>query len=80
MQEEWRSVKNFEGRYEISNLGRVKSLTRGRWKERIMVQHDHREGYLVIWLRQPSIHKKYFVHRLVAEAFIPNPDNSPVVN
>lgn len=77
MEEEWRPVKGYEGLYEVSNMGRVKSLYRG--KERIMSTSDDSSGYKRVKLTKQTIKGKS-VHRLVAEAFIPNPMNLPVVN
>ena len=85
----WKPIKNFEGMYEVSNLGRVKSLprlkinNRGKQltKERIMKPHDFNAGYYKVPLTDKKHNKKYYlVHRLVAQAFIPNLDNLPQVN
>ena len=87
--EEWKPIEGFEGRYEISNHGRVKSVERevklfGRaikkFPERIMYHVIHNNGYKVVWLRKPGVHLKMFIHVMVARAFIPNPENKPVVN
>lgn len=87
--EEWRDIAGFEGRYQVSSRGRVRSLRRalmypnGRRvvPRRLMTLHWHTNDYWVVWLRKDgTIHKKMFVHRLVADAFIPNPGNLPVVN
>ena len=77
MEEEWRPVKGYEGLYEVSNMGRVKSLYYG--KERIMRTPDNSTGYRNVELARQTPKRK-LVHRLVAEAFIPNPMNLPVVN
>ena len=75
----WESVVGFEGSYEISNLGRVKGLSRrvdtihGRsWytKERILSTHYLKEGYEIVTLSMNGDDRKYLVHRLVAEAFL----------
>lgn len=87
--EEWKPIEGFEGRYEISNHGRVKSVEREikifgrsirRIPEKIMYHVIHNNGYKVVWLRKPKQHIKFFIHVLVARAFIPNPDEKPVVN
>ena len=90
VEEIWKDIKDFEGRYQISNEGRVKSLARkfidrsGREqniKERILKLRNDKDGYKVISIRDGSGKRKSFrVHRLVCEAFIPNPDNKPQVN
>ena len=77
MEEEWKPIKGYEGLYEVSNMGRVKSLHYG--KERIMKTPDDLAGYKRVRLTKQTIKQKR-VHRLVAEAFIPNPMNLPVVN
>ena len=88
MQEIWKSVKGYEGMYEVSNLGRMRSVTR-------VVERGHNiplsvkgrilkfskvQGYSRISLSQGFNSKQYKVHRLVAQAFIPNPDNKPFIN
>lgn len=86
--EQWAPIKDFESQYQISTHGRVRSLSREVCNpkscriipERLMTLHHHTNGYSVVWLRKPSIHRKYFVHRLVAQAFIPNPAEKQVVN
>ena len=85
MNEEWRDIPGYEGLYQVSNLGRVKSLekidARG-WhrKEKILVQIDNMHGYYQLMLYKNKNKKKISVHRLVALAFIPNPNNYPCVN
>ena len=74
----WKPVVGYEGLYEISNMGRVKSIKFN--KEKILFLQKDKDGYLRSGLRKMGKLKKYFVHRLVAEAFIPNPNNLPIVN
>jgi len=71
MEEIWKPVVGYEGLYEISNLGKVKSLKYG--KERILKPRNNK-GYLEVDLPKDGKHKSYKVHRLVAQAFIPNDD------
>lgn len=90
MNEEWKFIKGFEGFYQVSNFGNVSSIDRyvmskcGSYrlsKGIVMKQYkDKKDGYLHINLRNGKLNKVYQVHRLVAEAFIPNPDNLPQVN
>lgn len=84
MQEIWKDVQGYEGQYQVSNLGRVKSikrkLTNGRSvSEKILNSSSKKktqDGYLMVALAG----RTFRVNRLVAAAFIPNPDNKPVVN
>lgn len=88
--ENWKPVKGYEGIYEVSDLGRVRSIDRvmvfktGRavlLKGRIMKQNTHYKGYKRLLLSNGEDREHgHFVHRLVADAFIPNPDGLPEVN
>ena len=91
MKEEWRDIKGFEGYYQISNMGRVKSLERMKRSglnggcyvtvpEKILEGVDNGYGYLQVSLSKDGKDKNYLVHRLVAQAFISNPNNLPEVN
>ena len=81
MKEEWRDIKGFEGLYQVSNLGRVKSLNyRRTGKEGILKGKDNGKGYLFVQLYKEGKVEKPLVHRLVATAFLENPDNLPEVN
>ena len=76
MQEEWKDIKGYEGLYKISSYGRVKSLGNDKnRKEKILSSKSNREGYVRVYLFKDGKGKMYRVHRLVAEAFIPNPNN-----
>jgi hypothetical protein len=88
-EEIWEDVKGYEGLYQVSNMGRVKSLARivehppqGTLtvKEKILTPSKNRVGYLQVRLSKSSTECLKYIHRLVAEAFILNPDNKPQVN
>lgn len=88
--EQWRTVVGYEGLYEVSNLGRVKSLPRYSFRNNGIVQRiygrlihltkDSHTGYYRVTLSKDGSQKFVGVHRLVAQAFIPNPDNLPIIN
>lgn len=82
--EQWKFIPGFEGLYMVSNFGRAKSLDRITYDNRkikgTILTPVKRKGYLYVHLRNGSISKHFSVHRLVAMAFIPNPDNLPQVN
>lgn len=79
--EEWRQVKGYEGLYEISSFGRVKSLNYHQTgKEGILLPRKDKDGYFYINLYKDKKRTTKKVHRLVAEAFIPNPENLPCIN
>jgi hypothetical protein len=75
----WKDVMDFEGRYQVSDFGRIKSFARNKLGI-IITPYKTQFGYHAITLR---INKKLtyrFIHRVVATAFIPNPNNKPSVN
>ena len=91
--EEWRPIAGYEGLYEVSSLGRVRSLDRvttrlSRWgteitlkvKGGILQPENHTNGYQSVMLCNNGCRVRLLVHRLVAKAFVPNPDNLPEVN
>ena len=73
MKEEiWKDIEDFEGLYQVSNLGRVKSLVRPyRRTEKIITATPNTTGYLIVGLRRPGSVKSMLVHRLVMQAFEP---------
>ena len=75
--EQWKPVEGFEN-YEVSNLGRVKSLWYG--KEKILKPVKNKYGYLRVGLCRNGQCKMFLVHRIVAEAFLPNPMGLPEIN
>lgn len=86
MKEEWQDIKGYEGKYQISNMGNVKSIHYKKSKEinerilkpRFVTRKGHNYYYVV--LSKDNIPHTFKIHRLVAEYFIPNPQNKPVVN
>lgn len=78
MLEEWRDIKDYEGLYQISNKGNVRSLYFG--KQKILKQAIKVGGYKQVCLYKNKLTKSYQVHRLVGESFIDNPNNSPMIN
>lgn len=89
MIENWRDIEGYEGYYQVSNYGRVKSLDRDLMckkdrkchrKGQIIKQQKNKHGYAVVTLRKPGEKKTFFVHRLVALAFIPNPEKHTEIN
>lgn len=82
MEEEiWSDVEGYEGKYMVSNIGKVKSLDYHRTgKEKIMKPRKDKKGYLYVGLYKNKKEKWVSVHRLVAAAFIPNPENKPCID
>ena len=77
----WKDIEGYEGLYQVSNKGRIKSLNyRRTGKERVLSSSPTSSGYLVVCLYKNKKPKPFLIHRLVAEAFIPNSDNLPEVN
>lgn len=77
MQEEiWKPIKDFEGLYEISNLGIVRSL----YNNIILKPSSNGRGWLKVGLHKKGQITQRYIHRLVGQAFIPNPGNLPEIN
>lgn len=74
MTEQWKPIGGYGGKYEVSDLGRV------RQGEKSVNQYKDGKGYLRVSLYKDGAERNFKVHRLVALAFIPNPDNLPMVN
>lgn len=91
MSEKWLPVKGYEGHYEVSDKGRIKVVKRRiessrgdgysySWKEKILKPTRLPNGYVRVCLYKDKSRKFLCVHRLVAIAFLPNPENKPQVN
>ena len=88
--EVWKDIEGYEGLYQVSNFGNIKSLARivhsekrsdYKIKEKVLKQSDTTTGYKKVELHKDNKKRKSFkVHRLVAQAFIPNPENKREVN
>lgn len=83
MNEEYRTIDGYEGLYEVSNLGNVRSLYDGRhqkYRTKILKPRMKPDGHVQVVLSKSGKVKQFLVHRLVAQAFLPNPQNLPQVN
>lgn len=77
----WKDIEGYEGLYQVSNTGKVRSLNYRRTGEtKVLKPSTSKLGYKSVNLCKDGKNKGYLVHRLVALAFIPNPNNYPVVN
>lgn len=79
----WKDIKGYEGLYQISNLGRVKSLRKQKGfyiREEVILKNRIDRGYLKVTLSKDNKLKYISVHRLIAEAFIPNPENKSFID
>ena len=85
MTEEWRTAVYdgiiYEGLYKVSNFGRILSLNyRNTGKAKLMTPVERKDGYFQVGLSKNGEYKKRLVHRLIAETFLPNPENKPCIN
>lgn len=76
----WRDIENYESLYQVSNLGRIKSLPKFHQGERLLKGRVDKSGYLYIGLIKDKTKKSYKIHRLVAKSFLENINNHPCVN
>lgn len=80
MTEVFKDINGYEGLYQVSNLGNVKSLNYLRTGKERILKPGERRGYLYVTLCKDIKHKNYDIQRLVADAFIPNPLHLPCIN
>lgn len=87
--EVWRDIPGYEGHYQASTRGRIRGLDRqvcdpqGKCRSHkgaIKMPQLHNTGYLVVHLYRTTIREKKFIHRIVAQTFLENPDDHPIVN
>jgi len=76
MNEIWKDIKGYKGLYQVSNLGKIKSIKRNV----ILIPAKNHKGYLIVSLTKNNDKKTFSLHRLVAETFISNTENKPQVN
>ena len=76
MKEIWKEILGYEGLYEVSNLGRVRNMRTGR----ILKPGPDKDGYLLVGLYKSGVRTTNKIHRLVGQAFLPNPQNLPQIN
>lgn len=81
MEEIWKDIEGYEGLYQIGSCGNIRSLNyRGTKTIHLLKQTKSKDGYPIINLNKNGNKKSLQVHRLVGQAFIPNPDNLPCIN
>lgn len=76
----WKDINGYEGLYQISNFGKVKSLSRKRSRKERILKQDYNKGYFRVSLYKNGKSKHYMVHILVANAFVANIKNLPEIN
>jgi hypothetical protein len=91
MKEVWKDIEGYESLYQVNQLGEIKRLPyiqphpyrighSMHFKERILKQSNDKDGYKIITLWKNNKSKTYRTHRLIANVFIPNPNNKPEIN
>ena len=81
MKEIWKDILGYEGKYQVSNQGRIKSLNYNNTsQERVMRLISTKDGYLQVGLHKDGKRKNHLVHRLVAQTFIENPSGKPCID
>ena len=81
MEEIWKDIEEYEGLYQVSNYGNIKAFYyKGKRHQTLLRKSVGKLGYEMVGLNKNGVHKTFTVHRLVAQAFIPNPDNKPCID
>lgn len=88
LMEQWKDITDYEGMYQVSDQGKVRGLNRTairgnkiiRVKGMQLAERPNDKGYLTVSLCKKGVRQNYYIHRLVAISFIPNPDHLPEVN
>ena len=80
MEEIWKEIPGFEGLYQVSNYGEIRSTPRRGTAGGVMKGHVDQKGYINITLRKDGMQYTQKLHRLIAITFIPNPHNYPEIN
>lgn len=78
--EQWKDIEGFDGKYQVSNFGRIRTTNYHRTKQCKMMKLSKNFDYLGVRLTKNGKGRTFFVHRLVASAFIENPEKKPYVN
>lgn len=78
--EVWRNVPTYEGLYEASNMGRIRSVTNSNYQGGGKILSSKSKQYVVVRLFRKGIFKAFRAHGIIAEIFIPNPENKPQIN
>lgn len=76
----WKDIGGYEGLYQVSNIGRVKRLLKGNLNGRILKPVTDKDGYSRVRLSKNNLQKNHSIHRLVASAFIANPNGFTIIN
>ena len=81
IEEIWKDIEGYENLYQVSTMGNVKSLNFNKTSiEKILKPRDNGNGYLTVCLWKNNAYKHKYIHRLVCETFLPNPENKPCID
>lgn len=81
MMEEWKDIEGYEGLYQVSDLGNVRSLNYNKTRKiKVLKPRNGGKGYKVVYLTKNGQQQNYYIHKLVGKAFLPNPENKPCID